>query len=398
MTLQWIGFLVAIVVIVIGANYNLTLALFSGSIILGLFTLPPLEILNQFYVTITTANTIFLIFALGMIPMIGGILKVSGRLEDIINNLRIGKRPFLGATPAFIGLLPIPGGALFSAPLIDKAGEGLAGHIKAGINVWFRHVIYFIYPISYAIIVAADAAKLSVFRIIAFQTPFFIFTIALGYFFLLRKDKGKMKYDSDIDINSLIPPMAVLLTAPVVWAVLSYGVGIAEHLENVFVMIAVSLSLILAIILIEDSKKDTLKEAAEEMKPWNFMILVFALYFFINIFHSSGIEGMIAALKVPGPVLLVVIGFLLGFGTGRIIVPASILAPIYIATAGSFSLWAFQAMYVSIFAGYIVTPVHPCISISLEYFDGNMSKFLKLMVPMLAISVGTAAILYLLFG
>ncbi len=398
MAIEWIGFLLAMAVIVIGANYHLTLALFSGSIILGLFTLEPVAVLNQLHVTITTPNTIFLILALGMIPMIGGILQVSGKLEDIINNLRIGKRPFLGATPAFIGLLPIPGGALFSAPLIDKAGEGLAGHIKAGINVWFRHIIYFIYPISYAIIVAADAANLSVFQIILFQTPFFLFTIVLGYFFLLRKDTGKMEYDSEIDIRSLVPPMGVLLTAPIVWAVLSYGVGIADHLENVFVMIAVSLSLILAIILIEDSRKTTLKEAAQEMEPWNFMILVFSLYFFINIFHSSGIESMIAGLEVPGIVLLVGFGFLLGFGTGRIMVPASILAPIYIATVGSFSLAAFQAMYVSVFAGYIVTPVHPCISISLEYFDGNIGKFLKLMVPMLAIIVGVAASIYLLFG
>jgi len=398
MSAEWIGFLIAIAVIVIGANYHLTMALFSGSIILGVFTLTPVEIFDQLYVTATTPNTIFLILALGMIPMIGGILQVSGRLEDIIKNLRIGKRPFLGATPAFIGLLPIPGGALFSAPLIDKAGGDLAGYIKAGINVWFRHVIYFIYPISYAIIVAADAAELSVFRIIAFQAPFFLFTVALGYFFLLRKDRGKMSYDSRMDLSSLVPPMAVLLTAPVLWAVLSYGVGIADHLENIFVMIAVGLSLILAIILIEDSKKNTLKEAAEEMEPWNFMILVFALYFFINVFHSSGIEGMIAELEVPGPLLLIGVGFLLGFGTGRIMVPASILAPIYLEMVGDFSLWAFQAMYVSIFAGYIVTPVHPCISISLEYFDGDMSKFLKLMVPMLVISVGTAATLYLLFG
>ncbi|MFW5898611.1 MAG: DUF401 family protein [Candidatus Saliniplasma sp.] len=397
MYLKWLGLLLAMLVVVLGAKYHLTLALFSGAIILGLFTAPS-ELLNQFYTTITTPNTILLIIALGMIPLIGGVLQESGKLEDIIKNLRIGKRPFLGATPAFIGLLPIPGGALFSAPLIDKAGEGLAGHIKAGINVWYRHIIYFIYPISYALIVAADAAQLSIFRILLFQTPFFLFTVILGYFFLLRKDKGEMEYDSKIDIHSLLPPMAVLLTAPVVWGVLSYTVDIGQRFENIFVVIAVSLSLILAIILIKDSKIDIIKEAAMEMKPWNFMILVLGLYFFINVFHSSGIDVMIESLSVPGIVLLVGFGFLLGFGTGRIMLPAGILAPIYIATSGSFSLWAFQAMYVSIFAGYIITPVHPCISISLEYFKGDMSKFLKLMIPMLAISVGLASVLFLLFG
>ncbi|MFP3872564.1 MAG: DUF401 family protein [Candidatus Aenigmatarchaeota archaeon] len=398
MALQWIGFFIAMLVVVIGANYHLILALFSGSIVLGVFMLEPVEILVQLYVTVTTPNTVFLILALGMIPMIGGILQESGKLEDIIDNLRIGKRPFLGATPAFIGLLPIPGGALFSAPLIDKAGKGLAGHIKAGINVWFRHVIYLIYPISYALIVAADHAELSIFRIILFQTPFFLFTVVLGYFFLLRRAKGEMEYDSKVDLHALLPPMAVLLTAPVVWAGLSYGIHIQERLENLFVLIAVGLSLILAILLIEDSRPKILKKAAEEMKPWNFMILIFTLYFFINVFHSSGIGEMIGGLAVPGAVLLVGFGFLLGFGTGRIMVPASILAPIYIATVGSFSLVAFQAMYVSVFAGYIVTPVHPCISISLEYFDGNLTKFLKLMIPMLVISVGVAAAVYVFFG
>lgn len=385
-------------VVVIGAKYHLTLALTVGAVILGIFTMAPMEIINQLYVTITTPNTIFLIIALGMIPMIGGILQESGKLKDIINNLRIGKRPFLGATPAFIGLLPIPGGALFSAPLIDKAGEDLPGHIKAGINVWFRHVIYFIYPISYALIVAADAAQLSIFRILLFQTPFFIFTIILGYVFLLRKDKGKMEYDSKMDIHALLPPMGVLLTAPIIWGVLSYAIDIPDHLQNILVVIAVLMSLLLAIYLIQDSKKTIIKRAAQEMKPWNFMILVFSLYFFINVFHSSGIEVMIENLAVPGIVLLVGFGFLLGFGTGRIMVPASIIAPIYIASVGSFSLAAFQAMYVAIFAGYIVTPVHPCISISIEYFDGDMNKFLKLMLPMLAISIGVASILFLLFG
>ncbi|MFO7843300.1 MAG: DUF401 family protein, partial [Bacteroidales bacterium] len=220
----------------------------------------------------------------------------------------------------------------------------------------------------------------------------------LGYFFLLRKDKSKMEYDSKIDLHSLLPPMGVLLMAPVVWGVLSYAVDIPERFENVVVVIAVSMSLLFAVYLIKNSRKSIIKKAAEEMKPWNFMILVFSLYFFINVFHSSGIDVMIEDLAVPGIVLLVGFGFLLGFGTGRIMLPAGILAPIYITTAGSFSLWAFQAMYVAIFAGYIVTPVHPCISISIEYFDGDLNKFLKLMIPMLAISIGLASILFLLFG
>ncbi|MFP4052010.1 MAG: DUF401 family protein [Thermoplasmata archaeon] len=395
MLILWIGFFIAMAVIVIGAKYHLTLALLVGTIILGIFTLGPMSILDQLIITLTTPNTVLLILALGIIPMIGGILQESGGLDDLIKNLRIGKRPFLGATPAFIGLLPIPGGALFSAPVIDKAGGEIAGHIKTAINIWFRHIIYFIYPISYALIFAADQANLSVFKIILFQMPFFIFTIVLGYFFLLRKVEGSMEYDTEVNLHSLIPPVTVLITAPVVWGILSYLIDFEA--DNLFVLIAVSISLLLAIMIIKDSKKRIIKKAAKEMKPWNFMVLIFSLYFFINVFKSSGIGGMIEDLAVPGFVLLVGFGFLLGFGTGRIMLPASIIARIYIETVGSFSVMAFQAMYVSMFMGYIITPVHPCISISLDYFDGDMNKFLKLMIPMLLISIGVASVLFLLF-
>ncbi len=397
MWINWFGFLLALAVVLVGARYHLTLALLSGAVILGLFTLTLAELLDQFILTLTTPNTMILILALGIIPIIGGILQVGGKLNDIINNLRVGKRAFLGLSPALLGLLPIPGGALFSAPLVDKAGNGVDENLKTGINVWFRHVLYFIYPISYALIIPAGLANLSIYRIILFQLPIFFMLVVIGYFFLLRKVDGEMEYDSDFNLHRLLPPLLVLIAAPVVHFILYYSYDF--RYENISVLIAVSTSLILAIMIIDHSKIDTIKRSMEEMKPWNFMILIFCLYLFINVFESSDIGSLIEALAMPKIMLAVGIGFLLGLGTGRIILPASIIIPIYMTTYGygSLPILVFSLMYLSIFMGYVLTPVHPCISISLKYFDGKMDRFLKLMAPLVVISLAVASAIFLLF-
>ncbi len=397
MWIAWAGFLAAVVVVIFGARYHLPLALLSGTIVLALATLSSAELYEAFINTVTSADTIILILALGIIPIIGGILQVSGKLDDIIDNLRVGRRAFLGTTPALIGLLPIPGGALFSSPLVEKSAKDLEGHVKSGINVWFRHVLYFIYPISYALIIPADLANLSIYKIIIFQFPLFLMTIVLGYFFLLRKVDGDMEYTSDIDLRALTPPLLVLITAPVVHFVLTYTYDF--QVANITVLIAVIFSLILSIFIIGDNKIGVIQESISKMKPWNFMFLIFCLYFFINVFLSSGIDTLIENLHLSDFVLIIVFGFFLGLATGRIILPASIIIPIYMSTSGlgSMPIIAFSMMYLSIFLGYVITPVHPCISISLEYFNGGMHRFLKLMAPLIIISLAVASVVFLLF-
>jgi hypothetical protein len=38
----------------------------------------------------------------------------------------------------------------------------------------------------------------------------------------------------------------------------------------------------------------------------------------------------------------------------------------------------FALIYTSIFFGYIISPVHPCVSVTLEYFNVPMKNFLRL--------------------
>ncbi|MFQ5868849.1 MAG: DUF401 family protein, partial [Candidatus Zixiibacteriota bacterium] len=171
MLLTWVGFLVSLVGILIISKKNLALALISGAIILGLFTLPLGVILDRIVYTITDSSIILLALAMGVIPIIGGTMKESGQIDSLVNNVRISRRYLLPFSAALMGLLPMPGGALLSAPILERGGERVSNDLKAAINNWFRHLFILIYPLSPALIVSAKISDLDVYVAIVYLLP-----------------------------------------------------------------------------------------------------------------------------------------------------------------------------------------------------------------------------------
>ncbi len=399
MIIEWVGFFLAIAILLIGSRYHLGAALISGAVVLGIFTLSPYGIAYNFYDTLTDPGTMILIFALSLIPILGGVLQESGLLDQLINNLRIGKKLFLGFSPALLGLLPIPGGALFSAPMIDKAGDNLEGHEKTAINVWFRHILFFVFPIAPALMVPADSADLSVYSIIPFTAPFLLLTLVLGYFFFIRGTEGKMTYKKDFSLEQLLVPLGIILLAPALDFIFKSFFGLYNiGPKSIATLIAISTSLILLLFVI-NWERDIIKDAVFEMEPWNFVIMLFGIFLFINMFNSSGIDTLVEALDLSGISLAIGVGFLLGLATGRINVPASVVIPIYLASLGlnALSPLVFALIWTAVFMGYVLTPVHPCVGISLEYFDADMKEFLKTMTPPILISLAVTILAYIIF-
>ncbi len=399
MIISWIGFFVSIAILLIGARKHLGISLLTAAVVLGLFTLSPTDMLYEIYQTFTDPATLISTAALTMIPVIGGVLQESGQLDHIVQNLRIGKKGFLGSTPALLGLLPIPGGALFSAPLIEKGGKELEGHVKMGINVWFRHILFFIYPLAPALFIPADIAGLNVYKIVLIQIPLFVLTLFLGYFFFLRKAEGEIDYSGSFSLKELMIPLFVILTAPILDFTLSslfnFPVG------NLTTFIAIGTSLAMGIYfsgMYISNRKNMLKDAITDMKPWNFTIMMLGIYTFINMFKATDINTLISDLSLPGIILSIGIGFLLGVATGRINLPASIIIPIYVTTLGlsGLPIIVFALIFFSVFMGYVITPVHPCVGLSIEYFDTNLTDFLKSMLPPVITGLATTILVFFL--
>lgn len=373
---DWLGFLLAVVALLVISQKNLGLAMFTGAIILGIFTVPS-QLPTTFWLTFTDPSTILLAVVVGLIPIIGGVLKASGQMDSLVSNLRIGKRPFLMLSPALVGLLPMPGGALLSAPLIEKGGRDLSNEKKAGINVWFRHVLYLIYPISPDLIVSAQAAQLGVYQTIPYLTPILLFSLLLGYFFFLRDITGRIEYSGEFSPRGLVLPLSALLAAPIIDVLVK--TFIHPTIEEAATLIGVSASLLIAL-AIWGARPRKLGAIVLEAEPWSFASMVMGIMFFLNVFKRSGIPQLVETTNIT-PEILFIVGFLLGFGTGRIVTPAGIVFPIFLTKFGAISLPTFAVTYFSIFLGYVVTPVHPCVSLSVESFKTKIKEYLRTVMP-----------------
>jgi integral membrane protein (TIGR00529 family) len=392
-TLIIIGFILAFIVIVIIGQKNLPLALFCGSIILGFCTIPLNNIFTIFIHTISDLSVVLLAFVVFFIPMIGGIMKQSGQMDNIVQNLRIGKRGIMAASPAIMGLLPMPGGALFSAPIMEKSGEGVNDDLKVAINIWYRHLLILIYPLSSDLIATTKIVGLNIYNAILYLFPTLIIATILGQIFLLNKVQGEISYKESFSCKNLLIPLFIILIAPILDFIfrLTGLFPVKEFGTLIGVTTGFALSLVYSPI------KINLTEVFKEMKPYKFSLIIIGIFFFLNIFKVSGIDKFIALIPFPPLILCIIGGFVLGIGTGRILLPSSIIFPIFLIS-NHVTLIDFALIYTSIFFGYVVSPIHPCIVVTCKYFSTSMKGALRLLiVPTFIIFVLVLAISILKF-
>ncbi len=385
MVAAWVGLLLALAVLMVLSRWSLWLALLASAGVLGVSSLTPGEIGGEVVATLSDPSILLLALAVAMIPLIGGFMESSGMVDQIVRNLRLRRRTFMWFSPALFGMLPMPGGALLSAPLVSRGGKGVSPRRLTAVNVWFRHGLLLIYPLG-ALLATTKMAGVPLFTAILFLIPGFLLVVALGYIFMLRGIHGMISKRARTRPKRLFVPLTVILVAPLLdlALLLAFPEAMAEGLLVIAVGTSLGLAFFLGGLAISD-----VPGIARKMRPWTFGLIIIAMFIFLNVFQASDSPEVIAELDVPKAVLLVLVGALLGFTTGRIQVPVSILVPIHFAKYGvdSMAPVAFAIMYFSVFMGYIVSPVHPCVSVSMDYFRSNIRDFFRLTVPPALIAI-----------
>ncbi|HIC95773.1 TPA: DUF401 family protein [Candidatus Bipolaricaulota bacterium] len=388
----WLGLLLALAALLSISQRSLYLAMFAAALILGLFTLPLVRLAGAFLELLRDPGIGLLTLVVGLIPLIGGGLEASGRMEELVRNMRLGRRASLAASSALLGMLPMPGGALLSAPLVGLAGGEVAGALKAAVNVWFRHILYLVYPLGPALIASAKVAGLEVYQAIPFLLPFFLLSILLGYLFLLRRVReGRPDYGR-FSRRGLIIPLGIILAAPATDLILKNAFPLP--VGELGTVVGVLLSLLL-VALFGGLGLAELTQIGRKMRIWRFALIIPGMFFFLKVFQASPAPEVLSRLALPPAGLIVGGGFLLGLITGRISAPAAIIIPILTAEAGTgpLSLPVFALIFYSIFLGYLLTPVHPCISVSAEYFRVPLRLFLRELAPPAGLALAVTAAL-----
>ena len=194
----------------------LILTIISG---LGIFTF--FEVLIQ---TLTDLNRIKQYIIIIQIGILGVLLKKYNFIDEIVDSLmKVVKniRIILMFIPLLIGLLVVPGGAIISAPFIDKLGEdySIPKTNRGIINLVYRHIPMHIMPYSNGLLITALLVpQVSIYSVIGFNLIFVTIYMILGYFFYIRKIE-KTKIEST---EPILPNLIKLLkyTSPIYLAVI----------------------------------------------------------------------------------------------------------------------------------------------------------------------------------
>lgn len=391
----WVGFGLSLLALLIVSRRDLALSMGIAALVLGGFSLPPGAFLSVLGRTISDPTVLLLAFIVGVIPLIGGVMELSGEMDRLVANLKIGLRPFLAFAPALLGLLPMPGGALLSAPVLERRAPHSPPALKAAANVWFRHILLLVYPLGPSLIASARIAHFDVYSVIPYLMIPFGVSLLLGYFFILRGVDPEPPLSSRFSPAGFFLPFLIIVIAPLLDIILKGSVRLPY--PEIGTAVGVTVSLILAM-SIGRLRPKRLGGVFIKMRPLKYALIILAMFAFLNVFKVSGVPERIGALNLPPLVLTVLIGPLLGLITGRIQAPISIIVPIFVTAYGAISAPAFALTYFAVFLGYILTPVHPCISVSLEYFDVSLwALFRRMAAPaILGLAAAVVAALFLL--
>lgn len=371
----WFSFLLSIALLIGIGRKSIWLGLIISSFILGILNLPLSNVVTIFIKTICDPSIFLLALAVGIMPIVGGALSESGLIKDLIQSLNMRSKTFLFIAPAFMGMLTMPGGALLSAPVIANVGSGATKADYAAINIWFRHILVMIYPLA-GLLATTKMAGINLYTEVLYLLPAFLLLALLGYLFILKPIKDNSVLNGTYDSRKILQPIGAVMIAPAIHIIgKSLFPKIPEEIPLfIGVLISLGLTFHFGKLPLEELRPIILK-----MRPWRFLLLILGMFIFLNVFKATDASAAISSIAFNKTFLVVGIALFLGFVTGRVQVPVSILLPIYYAGFGAeaISPMVFAVMYFSVFIGYVVSPIHPCVSVTVEYFNTSLREYYR---------------------
>ena len=392
-------------------HVHIGITLNATALLLALLSVDWQNIPIVIYETTVDALTIAIVLATFGIMLLSQLYKETGVINDlsgsasrIIHNSKIVS----SVLPAIIGLLPVAGGALMSAPLVDSEAEklGLKPEKKAYVNVWFRHTIFPVYPLSQVLIITSALTGIAIPLIIVRQIPVVVVMVAIGYLIgfwkvphRTKEGDPEPKSGSSLDSNVkrfLIAFSPILATIVVVIAVDAAGLGLTGVGLDVVVATLMGILVLIAI------SRPGFRVLVNPLKRWDVYAVTFAAYgaFLLrSVTVAAGISDIFSSLVANGSidviVMLTAIPALLGFMTGSPSGGVAISVPI-LAGVLTFSPATAALLYMSAYLGYLIVPTHLCFAFTVDYFKCSMHRLYRYIVPSFAMTFAAALLVYFL--
>jgi len=398
------------------SRLHLGFSLLLGSLVLGFWSgLSPGELAGIIGRGLAGRTTILLAAILVLILFLSRLMERSGNLNRIIeafSRVVRGRRVLFALIPALVGVLPLPGGALFSAPLVGTTVKesGISPDRKTVINYWFRHVWEYWWPLYPGFILAAGLLGVPVVRLMLFQLPLAIFAAGSGWLLLLRPLNPSPAVSRPSRRSGLAAlwresvPVAGVLAVIFLTNLLLRLAGAGSAPPEIPVLAGVAAGIIL-VGRREKLGREDLLGALRGGKYLNYVLLVASIMVFRVVLAESGIVHLVREelLDYRIPVLLVVVflPFISGLVSGIAIGFVGASFPVILPLLSGLSPSAYLAHGVLAFGcgymGMMLSPVHLCLLFSRDYFEASLAPCYRLLLPLAGMTLVLSGFYFIIF-
>jgi len=395
------------IVLLLSRKWNLGLVLLLASIVVGLLFAHPLpEIGRDVLLATVDPLTLRLALAVVLIMTLGELLRQTAGLKGMVEALQAlipNGRIVIAALPALVGLLPMVGGAMFSAPMVDEVGDrlGVDQGRKTFINYWFRHIWEPVSPLYPSMMLAAELLGLTTIQLAGSTWPLTLAAVVGGLLFGLL---GLPRRGADSPSStSHIQSLWILATS--IWPIaLVIILSLILPVDERFTLV---ISLLVTIALMVAVKRFPLRDLGTvlcQRIPWKSVVVIFGALIFRRVLDNS--SAMLATsdaltnLHIPLVAVAFGVPFVAGLLTGLIAAAFSISFPVILplvvvdggAIAPEWVAWLVAGGVI----GAMFSPVHLCLALTRVYFKAGWGPIYRLLVPSALLVTATAAGMLLL--
>ena len=389
---------IAGILILLRLKVHVGLAIFAGSLIVALLVLPLKSVPGLMLQTLLDHQTLKLLAIIASALTLSRLMEVKGLLTKLATTMeRIGPKLAMHLTPAAIGLVPMPAGALVSAAALrDLVGRmGLTPEQATFINYWFRHIWEYFLPVYPAVITASILLSVPLSSVMITLAPMTALSIAFGAVSSYRILKLKQAPETREEGSGSTARNLLRASWPLLLLISLVLLGLDA---------VIAFPITLALLAVQQRAKwPELKKAFKYGLDPKFLLLLYAV-----MFYKATIEGSDTAyalfsdmesIRLPALVILAVLPFLMGLATGIGMAFVGVAFPLllpFLAPGLELNGCALLLAYTSGQVGVLLSPVHLCLTFSAEYFKASLAKVYRYLLPPLIAIQAVAVVIYLI--
>ena len=387
-----------VILFAIRLKMSLGHAFVGGTVFLGLlFGMAPLAIAESTLAALVHPKTISLAVVVCLILVLSHSLEACGQMQRLLDSFQgLVRRPAVNLTifPAIIGLLPMPGGAVFSAPMVKHLGRqrGLSGARLSFINYWFRHIWEYWWPLYPGVLLATAIADLNLWLFVATLFPLTLVSVAAGFRPLVETLRQSRVNDTGPHHRPPLGPFLYELRPILLTIVLGIGAGtllsalLPEKMAGISKETGLILALIVAIGLVWHQNRFPRKarwKLLQNPELLKMFYMVAAILVFQGILKDSravnAVSRELMDWQIPLVPITIILPFIVGLVVGITIAFVGTTFPILITLVTNYGQGDLLPAYLMLamtggFIGVLLSPLHLCLLLSNEYFDTGLRQ------------------------